>query len=92
MNMNLNQLAMLQKLKSGIDRFRANHPQIPVVFKSSLPGCAEGRLCHRNQRHDSRREELLLQRQAERRRYGTYGDSEKPKCPLKFILPKKTLK
>ena len=34
MNMNLNQLAMLQKLKSGIDRFRANHPKFPLFLKS----------------------------------------------------------
>ncbi len=34
MNMNLNQLAMLQKLKSGIDRFRANHPTFPLFLKA----------------------------------------------------------
>ncbi|MCI8708463.1 MAG: hypothetical protein HFG98_02800 [Dorea sp.] len=34
MNMNLNQLAMLQKLKSGIDRFRANHPKFPLFLKA----------------------------------------------------------
>ena len=34
MNMNLNQLAMLQKLKSGIDRFRANHPKFPKFLKA----------------------------------------------------------
>lgn len=32
--MNLNQLAMLQKLKSGIDRFRANHPKFPLFLKA----------------------------------------------------------
>ena len=34
MNMNFNQLAMLQKLKSGIDRFRANHPKFPLFLKA----------------------------------------------------------
>ncbi len=34
MNMNLSQLAMLQKLKSGIDRFRANHPKFPLFLKA----------------------------------------------------------
>lgn len=34
MNMNLNQLAMLQKLKSSIDRFRANHPKFPLFLKA----------------------------------------------------------
>ncbi len=34
MNMNLNQLAMLQKLKSGIDRFRTNHPKFPLFLKA----------------------------------------------------------
>ena len=32
--MNLNQLAMLQKLKSGIDRFRANRPKFPLFLKA----------------------------------------------------------
>ena len=32
--MNLNQLARLQKLKSGIDRFRANHPKFPLFLKA----------------------------------------------------------
>lgn len=32
--MNLNQLAMLQKLKSGIDRFRTNHPKFPLFLKA----------------------------------------------------------
>ncbi len=30
MNMNFNQLAMIQQLKSGMDRFRANHPKFPM--------------------------------------------------------------
>lgn len=34
MNMNLNQLAMLQQLKSGIDRFRAGHPKFPLFLKA----------------------------------------------------------
>lgn len=43
MNMNLNQLAMLQKLKSGMDRFRANHPKFPMFLKAiSQDGLKEG--------------------------------------------------
>lgn len=34
MNMNFNQLAMLQQLKSGIDRFRAGHPKFPLFLKA----------------------------------------------------------
>lgn len=34
MNMNLNQLAILQQLKSGIDRFRAGHPKFPLFLKA----------------------------------------------------------
>lgn len=34
MNMNLNQLAILQQLKSGIDRFRAGHPKFPMFLKA----------------------------------------------------------
>lgn len=34
MNMNLNQLAILQQLKSGIDRFRSGHPKFPLFLKA----------------------------------------------------------
>ncbi len=34
MNMNFNQLAILQQLKSGIDRFRAGHPKFPLFLKA----------------------------------------------------------
>lgn len=34
MNMNFNQLAILQQLKSGIDRFRAAHPKFPLFLKA----------------------------------------------------------
>lgn len=34
MNMNLNQLALLQQLKSGMDRFRAGHPKFPLFLKA----------------------------------------------------------
>lgn len=34
MNMNFNQLAMLQQLKSGIDRFRTGHPKFPLFLKA----------------------------------------------------------
>lgn len=33
MNMNFNQLAMMQKLKSGMDRFRENHPKFPMFLQ-----------------------------------------------------------
>lgn len=34
MNMNFNQLAMIQKLKSGLDTFRNNHPKFPLFLKA----------------------------------------------------------
>lgn len=34
MNMNFNQIAMLQKMKSSMDRFRANHPKFPLFLKA----------------------------------------------------------
>ncbi|MGN0331625.1 MAG: hypothetical protein ACI4D9_01135 [Lachnospiraceae bacterium] len=34
MNMNFNQLAMFQQLKSGMDRFRANHPKFPMFLQA----------------------------------------------------------
>lgn len=38
MNMNFNQIAMLQKLKSGADRFRANHPKFPMFINAVSQG------------------------------------------------------
>lgn len=32
--MNFNQIAMLQKLKSNMDRFRSNHPKFPLFLKA----------------------------------------------------------
>ena len=34
MNMNLNQLAMIQKLKGCMDRFRLNHPKFPLFLNA----------------------------------------------------------
>lgn len=34
MNMNFNQIAMIQKIKSCIDRFRANHPKFPLFINA----------------------------------------------------------
>ena len=34
MNMNFNQLAMFQQLKSGMERFRANHPKFPMFLQA----------------------------------------------------------
>lgn len=34
MNMNFNQIAMIQKIKSYIDRFRANHPKFPLFINA----------------------------------------------------------
>lgn len=49
MNMNLNQLAMLQKLKSGMDRFRTNHPKFPMFLKAvSQDGLKEGTIIEIN--------------------------------------------
>lgn len=32
--MDFNQIAMIQKLKSGMDRFRANHPKFPMFLNA----------------------------------------------------------
>ena len=32
--MDFNQIAMIQKLKSGMDRFRANHPKFPLFLNA----------------------------------------------------------
>ncbi|MGF0031463.1 hypothetical protein ACQRBN_00585 [Bariatricus sp. SGI.154] len=34
MNMNFNQIAMLQKIKGCMDRFRANHPKFPLFINA----------------------------------------------------------
>ena len=34
MNMNFNQLAMIQKIKTGLDTFRMNHPKFPLFLKA----------------------------------------------------------
>jgi len=34
MNMNFNQLALLQQLRSGMSRFRTNHPKFPMFLKA----------------------------------------------------------
>lgn len=49
MNMNFNQLAMLQQIKSGMDRFRANHPKFPMFLKAvSQEALREGTLIEIN--------------------------------------------
>lgn len=32
--MNFNQIAMIQKLKDGMDRFRVNHPKFPLFLNA----------------------------------------------------------
>lgn len=32
--MDFNQIAMIQKIKSGMDRFRANHPKFPMFLNA----------------------------------------------------------
>ena len=34
MNMNFNQIAMMQKMKEGLDRFRIKHPKFPLFLKA----------------------------------------------------------
>lgn len=34
MSLNLNQIAMLQKIKSSMDRFHNNHPKFPLFVKA----------------------------------------------------------
>lgn len=49
MNMNFNQLALLQQLKDGIDRFRMNHPKFPLFLKAvSQEALREGTLIEIN--------------------------------------------
>ena len=36
--MNFNQIAMLQKLKSSMDRFRNNHPKFPLFLRAVSDG------------------------------------------------------
>lgn len=49
MNMNFNQLAMLQQLKAGIDRFQLNHPKFPLFLKAvSQEALKEGTLIEIN--------------------------------------------
>ena len=49
MNMNFNQLAMLQQIKSGMDRFRINHPKFPLFLKAiSQEALREGTLIEIN--------------------------------------------
>ena len=35
--MNFNQIAMIQKLKGGMDRFRVNHPKFPLFLNAVSP-------------------------------------------------------
>lgn len=43
MNMNLNQLAMIQKLKGCMDSFRQNHPKFPLFLNAiSMEALMEG--------------------------------------------------
>lgn len=49
MDMNFNQFAILQQLKSGMDRFRANHPKFPLFLKAvSQDALVEGTLIEIN--------------------------------------------
>lgn len=49
MNMNFNQMAMLQQIKSGMDHFRANHPKFPMFLKAvSQEALREGTLIEIN--------------------------------------------
>ncbi len=49
MNMNFNQLALLQQIKSGMDRFRINHPKFPLFLKAvSQEALTEGTLIEIN--------------------------------------------
>jgi len=49
MDMNFNQFAILQQIKSGMDRFRANHPKFPLFLKAvSQDALVEGTLIEIN--------------------------------------------
>ena len=34
MNMNFNQLAMIQKIQSSLEKFRVNHPKFPMFLQA----------------------------------------------------------
>ena len=51
--MDFRQITMMQKIKSGMDRFRANHPKFPLFLRAVS--------------QDAGREKLLYQCQAESR-------------------------
>lgn len=53
--MDFRQIAMIQKLKSDLNLFRANHPEISDVPESGIAGCYRGRFDHRDQHHYARR-------------------------------------
>ena len=47
--MDFNQIAMLQKLKGGVDRCRANHPKFPMFINAvSQNALAEGTIIEIN--------------------------------------------
>ena len=41
--MDFRQITMMQKIKSGMDRFRANHPKFPMFLRRSITGCVGGK-------------------------------------------------
>ena len=65
--MDFRQITMMQKIKSGMDRFRANHPKIPAVFTRRITGRISRGINHRDQCYYTGREKLLYQCQAESR-------------------------
>jgi hypothetical protein len=49
MNLNLNQIAMLQKFKNGLDRFYSNHPKLsPFINTVSKNALVEGTIIEIN--------------------------------------------
>ena len=64
--MDFRQITMMQKIKSGMDRFRANHPKFPLFLRRITGRISRG-INHRNQCYYTGREKLLYQCQAESR-------------------------
>ena len=74
--MNFNQIAMLQKLKSSMNRFRNNHPKFPLFLKAVVGNALEeGTLVEINVTTPGR-EELLYEFKIKTGRSGIFPDIE----------------
>mgnify|MGYP000040174541 CR=1 FL=1 len=65
--MDFRQITMMQKIKSGMDRFRANHPKFPMFLRAvSQDALVEGTIIEIKCDHTGRKK-ILYQCQVESR-------------------------